>query len=85
MSLEDVIIHIRIEEQNHNRDKVDKAKELSSKANVLEEKPKPKNNSLDTMLLNAAIGRELKYQFEGKPGRVRDDCNNSLIQGEHGH
>ncbi|KAL6339278.1 hypothetical protein AAG906_024429 [Vitis piasezkii] len=44
MSLEDVIIHIRIEEQNQNRDNVEKAKELSSKANVVEEKPKPKNN-----------------------------------------
>ena len=44
MSLKDVIIHIRIEEQNYNRDKVEKAKELSSKANVIEEKPKPKNN-----------------------------------------
>ena len=44
MSLEDVIIHIRIEEQNRNRDNVEKAKELSSKANVVEEKPKPKNN-----------------------------------------
>ena len=42
MSLEDVIIHIRIEEQNRNRDNVEKAKELSSKANVVEEKPKPK-------------------------------------------
>ena len=40
MSLKDVIIHIRIEEQNRNRDNVDKAKELSSKANVVEEKPK---------------------------------------------
>ena len=35
MSLEDVIIHIRIEEQNWNRDKVEKAKELPSKANVV--------------------------------------------------
>ena len=42
MSLEDVIIHIRIEEQNRNRDNIEKAKELSSKANVVEEKPKPK-------------------------------------------
>ena len=45
MSLKDVIIHIRIEEQNRNRDKVEKPKELSSKANVVEEKPKPKNNN----------------------------------------
>ena len=42
MFLEDVIIHIRIEKQNQNRDNVEKAKELSSKANVVEEKPKPK-------------------------------------------
>ena len=42
MSLEDVIIHIRIEDQNQNRDNVKKAKELSSKANVVEEKSKPK-------------------------------------------
>nr|CAN62301.1 hypothetical protein VITISV_034115 [Vitis vinifera] len=44
MFLEDVIIHIRIEEQNLNRDNIEKAKELSSKANVVEEKSKPKNN-----------------------------------------
>ena len=44
MSLEDVIIHIRIEEQNRNRDNFEKAKKLSSKANVVEEKLKPKNN-----------------------------------------
>ena len=44
MSLEDVIIHIRIDEQNQYMDNVEKVKELSSKANVVEEKPKPKNN-----------------------------------------
>ena len=44
MSLEDAIIHIRIEEQNQNRDNIEKAKEWSSKANVVEEKSKPKNN-----------------------------------------
>ena len=44
MSLENVIIHIRIQKQNRNRDKVEKAKELSSKANVVEEKPQSKNN-----------------------------------------
>ena len=40
MSLENVIIHISIEEQNRNKDNVEKAKELSSKANVVEEKLK---------------------------------------------
>ena len=44
MSLEDVINHVRIEEQNRNRNNVEKAKELSFEANVVEEKPKPKNN-----------------------------------------
>ena len=42
MSLEDVIIHIRIEEQNRNKDDVEKAKELSSKVNVVKEKLKQK-------------------------------------------
>ena len=42
MSLEDVIKHIRIEEQNKTRDKDKRAKELSSKANVIEERPRPK-------------------------------------------
>ncbi|RVX23520.1 hypothetical protein CK203_000859 [Vitis vinifera] len=53
MSLEDVIIHIRIEEQNQNKDNVEKAKELSSKANVVEEKPKPKNNRKRTEKSNS--------------------------------
>ena len=44
MSLKDVINHVRIEEQNRNRNNVEKAKELSFEANVVEEKPKPKNN-----------------------------------------
>ena len=44
MPLEHVIIHIRIEEQNKTRDKVERAKELSSKANVVEERLRPKFN-----------------------------------------
>ena len=44
MSLEDVIIHIRIEEQNKAREKVERVKELSSKANLVEERPRPKFN-----------------------------------------
>ncbi|RVW13550.1 hypothetical protein CK203_101445 [Vitis vinifera] len=53
MSLEDLIIHIRIEKQNRNRDNVEKAKELSSKANALEEKSKPKNNRKRTKKSNS--------------------------------
>ena len=44
MSLKDIIIHIRIEEQNKTREKVERAVELSSKANVVEERPRPKFN-----------------------------------------
>ena len=44
MFLKDVIINIKIEEQNRNRDNVEKTKELSSKANVVEKNPKPKNS-----------------------------------------
>ncbi|XP_031275541.1 uncharacterized protein LOC116134037 [Pistacia vera] len=46
MSLDDVIVHIRIEETNRLRDKADKAKELTSKANFIENQvapPQPKN------------------------------------------
>ena len=44
ISLEDVIIHIKIEEQNKIMDKAERAKELSSEENVVEERPKPKFN-----------------------------------------
>ena len=36
MNLEDVIIHIRIEEKNKEREKIEKAKELTFKANLIE-------------------------------------------------
>ena len=44
MSLEDVIIYIKIEEQNKTRDKAKRAKELSSKENVIEGRLRPKFN-----------------------------------------
>ena len=44
MSLEDVIIHVRIKGQDRNRDKAEQTKKLSSKSNVVEEKPKLKSN-----------------------------------------
>ncbi|RVW96679.1 hypothetical protein CK203_020321 [Vitis vinifera] len=80
MSLEDVIIHIRIEEQNRNRDNVEKAKKLSSKANVVEEKPKPKNN------------RSMKQNFRTKPNASNKVQNstikkqgNCFVCGKSGH
>ena len=35
MNFEDVIIHIRIEEKNKEREKTERAKELTSKANLI--------------------------------------------------
>ena len=67
MSLESVIIHIRIDEQNRNRDNVKKANELSSKTNVVEEKPKPKNN------------RSRKQNFKTKPN-ASNKVQNSTIK-----
>ena len=42
MSVEGVIIHIRIEKQNRKRDKVEKAKELFFKADVVEKRLRAK-------------------------------------------
>ena len=47
MYLEDVIIHIQIDEHDKIRDKVEKANELLSKAKLVDEKAKSnKNNRL---------------------------------------
>jgi len=39
MNLKDVIIHIRIEEKNKEREKIERAKEITFKANIIESKP----------------------------------------------
>ena len=62
MSLEDVIIHIRIEEQNKTRDKAERANELSTKANVVEERPSP--NSIG--LRDKTLGLSPTYQTRSK-------------------
>ena len=67
MSFENVIIHIRIEKHNKNRDKAEKAKELSSKANVVEDKPKPKNN------------RSRKQNWKTKPN-LKNKVHNPTIK-----
>ena len=64
MSLEDVIIHIRNEEQNRNRDNVEKGKELSSKANVVKEKPKPKKKKKG--LESKSLGPSPMHQTRSK-------------------
>ena len=71
MSLENVIIHIRIEKHNKNEDKAEKAKELSSKANVVEDKPKPKNN------------RSRKKNWKTKPN-LKNKVHNPTIKNKKG-
>ena len=67
MSLEDVIIHIKIEEQNKTRDKAERAKELSSKANLVEERPRPKFNYF-------GIPSFLVFFFFTLYGGLLEDC-----------
>ena len=85
MSLKDLIIYIRIEEQNRNRDNVEKAKKLSSKANVVEEKPKPKNNrsrkqnsrtkpNASNKVQNPTIKKQGNCFVCGKPGHYAAQC-----------
>ena len=62
MSLEDVIIHIRIEEQNKTRDKAERTKELSSKENVVDERQGP--NSIG--LRDKTIRPSSTYQTRSK-------------------
>ncbi|KAJ9684091.1 hypothetical protein PVL29_016537 [Vitis rotundifolia] len=80
MSLEDVIIHIRIEEQNRNRDNIEKAKELSSKANVVEEKPKPKNNR--SRKQNSRTKPNASNKVQNSTIKKRGNC---FVCGKSGH
>ena len=68
MSLKDLIIYIRIEEQNWNRDNVEKAKESSSKANVVEEKPKPKKIGPE----NKTLGPSPMHQTRSRTQQLKN-------------
>lgn len=63
-------MHIQVEEQNQNRDKVKKAKELSSKGNMVEEKPRPKKLQVQKEKLQDQAqynkqGSKFNYKKEG--------------------
>ena len=84
--LEDVI-HISIEEQNKTRDKYERAKELSSKANVVEERPKPKFNrpkrqnprtkpNLSNKVQIPTFKKKGNYFVCGKPRHHAPQCRN---------
>ena len=80
MSLEDVIIHIRIGEQNRNRDNVEKAKELSSKANIVEEKHKPKKNR--SRKQNSGTKPNASNKVQNSKIKKRGNC---FVCGKLGH
>ena len=80
MSLEDVIIHIRIEDQNQNRDNVEKVNELSSKVNVVEEKPKPKNNR--SIKKNSRTMPNASNKVQNPTIKQRGNC---FVCGKSGH
>ena len=80
MSLEDVIIHIRIEEQNWSRDNIEKTKELSSKVNEVEEKFKPKNNR--SRKQNSRSKPNASYKVQNSTIKKRGNC---FVCGKSGH
>ena len=90
MSIEDVIINIMIEEQNKTRDKDKRAKELSSKANVMEEEPRPKFNrpkrqnprtkpNSSNKVQNPTFKKRGNYFVYGKPRHHAPQCLNRKI------
>ena len=87
MSLQDVIIHIRIEEQNKTRDKAERAKELFSKENVVEDIPRPKFNrpkrqnprtkpNSSNKVKNPTFKKRSNFFSCGKPGHHAPQCRN---------
>lgn len=84
MTLEELIVHIRIEEKNRNLDKTAKAKEMSSKANLVDDR-KPRHP------FNKHPKHEHKYnpgpkakpnQFKPKTSKPKGDC---FVCGRSGH
>ena len=80
MSLKDLIIYIRIEEQNRNRDNVEKTKELSSKANVVEKNPKPKNSR--SRKQNSRTKPNASNKVQNSTIKKQGNC---FVYGKYGH
>jgi len=87
MNLEDVIIHIRIEEKNKEREKTERTKELTSKANLFENnlsrpkkyfyKPNFKSNQNPKMKRNpnSTFKKKGNCFVCGKPGHYSAQCS----------
>ena len=80
MFVEDVIIHIRIEEKNKTRDKTKRAKDLSSKENVVEEIPRPKFNRPKRQ--NPMTKPNSSNKVQNPTFKKRGNC---FVYGKHGH
>ena len=80
MSLKDVIIYIRIKEKNRNKANVEKAKELSFKANVVEEKHKPKKNR--SRKQNSGTKPNASNKVQNSKIKKRGNC---FVCGKFGH
>ncbi|KAL5787945.1 hypothetical protein ACOSP7_004894 [Xanthoceras sorbifolium] len=89
MNLENVIVHIRIEEKNRQRDKIDKAKEITSNANVVENYVQvPQNNKKQQNFksfhkkvmnnknpnFNPSFKKKGRCFVCGKPGHYAQQC-----------
>ena len=86
MNLEDVIIHLRIEEKNKEREKTERTKELTYKANLIESKPskpkkyfhKPNFKSNQNLKMkrhpNSTFKKKKNYFVCGKPRHYSAQC-----------
>ena len=80
MSLEDAIIHIRIEEQNKTMDKAKRAKEPFFKENVVEERPRPKNNRPKRQ--NPKTKPNISNKIQNPTFKKKENC---FVCGKLGH
>ncbi|CAL8155353.1 unnamed protein product [Prunus armeniaca] len=88
MSFEDLIVHIRIEEKNRMQDKVIRAKEISSKANVIEAKSSKHYNK--SKFSNAKHDNRSQPKHENKLRSTNNQSNfkkkgSCFVCGKPGH
>ncbi|KAK3004453.1 hypothetical protein RJ639_019806 [Escallonia herrerae] len=75
MTLEDVIVHIRIEEKNRSREKVAEAKEFTLKANLIEERHDRPHGNHNRQ--NKRFGRRPTHGQRPKPNHLKPQASNT--------